>query len=338
MRITRRATVGLGAAVVAGSAIMPLPTARPPLEATFLQLLLADRRLDVAAWRQRIEEWQGLGIRTLYVQWLSLDSVDLLMPGPDGPGATALLEACAMTGMRAHLGLAHGPAEDAALAGEPRRLAAALAERREASLALAERALAFAKAGTLAGWYLPLELNDLQLGDPALRGVLAEHLAASASALWGLTPGLPVTASAYPSRGAEPGPFVAMLAAVWPADRRFALLLQDGVGAGLHTPRTILPVVAAVARLARRRGQSWGLIIEVFAQISGPPVSDGAFAALPAPVERIRAQLAVAERFPRAERVAFAVPHYMASAAGPAAAALAATFRDALVARNPSAP
>jgi hypothetical protein len=46
----------------------------------------------------------------------------------------------------------------------------------------------------------------------------------------------------------------------------------------------------------------------------------------------------VAECFPRAERVAFAVPHYMAGSAGPAAAALAAAYRDALVPPGPSAP
>jgi hypothetical protein len=240
--------------------------------------------------------------------------------------------------MRVHLGLEHRPAEDAALLSASGRLAAALAERRAASLVLAEKALARAKPGLLAGWYLPLELNDLLLGNAGLRAVLAEHLAACAAALWQLTPDLPVTMSAFPSRDAAPEPFAAMLGAAWPRDRRFALLLQDGVGAGLHTPASILPLATAVAQLARRRGQPWGLIIEVFTQVSGPPVNDGAFAARPAPLERIRAQLAVAERFPHAARVAFAIPHYMATAAGPEAAALAARYRERLAAGELSAP
>lgn len=338
MRITRRAMLGLGMGIAAGTALAGLPGGRPSLAATFLQLLAADRRLDAAVWRARIDEWQSLGVDTLYLQWLGLDGLDLLTSGPDGPGAAALLEACAAAGMRVHLGLEHRPAEDAGLLSGSGRLAAALAERRAASLVLAEKALALAKPGLLAGWYLPLELNDLQLGDAALRALLADHVATSAAALWQLTPDLPVTASTFPSRDAAPEPFAAMLAAVWPQDRRFVFLLQDGVGAGLHTPASILPLAAAVDRLAHRRGQRWGLIIEVFTQVSGPPISDGAFAAKPAPIERIRAQLAVADRFPRAERVAFAIPHYMATAAGSAAAALAAGYRDALILPGLDAP
>jgi hypothetical protein len=240
--------------------------------------------------------------------------------------------------MRFHLGLEHRPAEDAGLLLASERLAAALTERRMASLVLAQEALALAKPEWLAGWYLPLELNDLQLRHAALRAVLAEHVAASAAALWKLTPNLPVTASAFPSRNAEPESFAAMLDAVWPQDRRFVLLLQDGVGAGLHTPASILPLATAVAQLARRRGQNWGLVIEIFTQVSGPPVNEDAFAARPAPLERIRAQLAVAEHFPRAERVAFAIPHYMASSAGPAAAVLAAAYRDTLISPSSSVP
>jgi hypothetical protein len=338
MRITRRATVGFGAGVVAGTALAALPAGRPPLAATFLQLLSADRRLGVEVWRERISEWQTLGVDTLYLQWLGLDGIDLLTPGPDGPGAAALLEACAAAGVRFHLGLEHRPAEDAALLSASGRLAAALAERRAASLVLAEKALALAQPEMLAGWYLPLELNDLQLRDTALRALLADHIAACATALWQLTPDLPVTASAFTSRDVEAEPFAAMLDAVWPRDGRFAFLLQDGVGAGLRTPASILPVAAAVAQLADQRRQNWGLVVELFTQVSGPPVSDGAFAAWPAPIGRVRAQLTVAERFPRAERVAFAIPHYMANSAGPAAAALAAAYRDTLVSPSPSAP
>jgi hypothetical protein len=338
MRITRRAAVGLGVGIAAGTALAAPPAGRPPLEATFLQLLPADRRLGVEAWRGRIGEWQGLGVGTLYLQWLGLDGFDLLTSGSDGPGAVALLEACAAAGMPFHLGLEHRPAEDAALLHASERLATALAERRAASLMLAKKALALVRPEMLAGWYLPLELNDVQLRDTALRTLLADHVAACATALWQLTPDLPVTASTFPSRDVEAGLFAAMLDAVWPRDSRFVLLLQDGVGAGLRTPASILPVAVAVARLAERRQQNWGLIVELFTQVSGPPVSDGAFAARPAPLERIRAQLGVAECFPRAERVAFAVPHYMAGSAGPAAAALAAAYRDALVPPGPSAP
>jgi hypothetical protein len=331
MAMARRAVLGLGVAAMAGTAFEALPVERPPLGATFLQLLSSDRRLEAAVWQERLCEWQALGVDTLYLQWLALDGVDLLQPGPDGPGAAALLDACATVGLRAHLGLVHVPGEDAAFIGKPQHRAGALAARRTASLAIARDALALAKRNVIAGWYLPLELNDLLLADVALRGVLAGHLAACAGALWQLTPDLPVTVSAYPSRNAGANLFAGMLEAVCPPDRRFRVLLQDTVGVGLHTPETILPIASAVASLAARRSQQWGLIVEVFTQVAGLPVDDQPFAAVPAPLERIRAQLEVAGQFPNAERIAFAIPHYMAASAGPAAAALATEYREKIL-------
>jgi len=100
------------------------------------------------------------------------------------------------------------------------------------------------------------------------------------------------------------------------------LLFQDGIGAHKLELRYAGLYLAAVRRAAAGSGRALSIVTELFDQVEGPPVTDGRFKAVPAQIDRIERQIALAVEASTDGVFAFSVPDYMVPDAGPDAGRL----------------
>jgi len=108
------------------------------------------------------------------------------------------------------------------------------------------------------------------------------------------------------------------------------VMFQDGVGVGKLSLEELPDVLAAVQRAVEGRRRELRVIVEVFRQTAGAPIDDRPFAAEPAPIERVRRQIAIARSFSTG-LLAFTVPDYMNPDDAPAKAQLYEEYRRACV-------
>jgi len=94
---------------------------------------------------------------------------------------------------------------------------------------------------------------------------------------------------------------------------------QDGIGAHKLDFRYLSLYLSAIKRAVVGRGRALSVVAELFDQVDGPPIGEGAFKAVPTDVDRLARQLALAAESSTIGVFAFSVPDYMVPDAGPAA-------------------
>lgn len=177
----------------------------------------------------------------------------------------------------------------------------------------------------LAGWYLPEEINDRTFVGAEIHEAMIRYLTAVADAAHEQT-GKPVMVAPY--FGMTPdGPAYATW---WDTTLERAdidvIAMQDGVGTRRTTTEEGVPVFAALAEVAAKHGVALWSDLEIFEQVHGWPVDEGAWQARPADIERVIHQLEL--EAPYVEKfVAFDFAHYMSPRLGGEAAALYDAYR-----------
>lgn len=251
--------------------------------------------------------------------------------GTPGGAVDLVLELAERHGQRVWLGLAHDAGWWAGIdrARPANEVEVFLARRRLANLAVA-RALAARAARTpaFAGWYVPDEVDDKNWLGEERGSLLATYLTQLADGLRELVPGAPVAVSGFAQGWATPE----QLAHLWSAAASRAglslVLLQDGVGVRKLTLEDLEvylpPLRAALAGTTARLG----VVVELFTERTGEGGAEAkTFVAVPAPLERIERQLAVARRFATGPLVAFSAPDYMSPFGGAEAERLFEDYR-----------
>ncbi len=276
-------------------------------------------------WVRLFEAFRRLGLKRLVVQWTEYDGVVFHAgagPAPQPPPLDILLRLADHSGMKVLVGLAHDSAYWRESERAPQRLPA-LFDRllaRSAATAQALRPLVAAHPA-FAGWYITEEVDDLSW-TPAARPLLFAYLARLSEALKRLMPEADIALSGFTDSRAAPAAVEAFwreLLAAAPAIG--CVLFQDGVGVGKLALEQVPDYLAAAARAARAEERKLAAVVETFRQTAGEPLSDGPFAAEPAPLARVLAQIEAAAPH-AAELVAFSVPEYMSPAGGPTAGEL----------------
>lgn len=304
-----------------------------PLSATFLQPT-TEIRTRGAEWDVLFGDIARLGMRDVFVQWTAAHGTyqDGSITWPDDPSVLArdLLDLASKHDLRVWLGLSYTDAwwpridRDRPLES----VEVYLRRRRFVNADVAQRLAPVAREhGAFAGWYVPEEIDDKNWLEPARRDAIAGYVHELARQLREIVPGKPVAISGYATGFAPP----AVLGTQWKAivgDGGVDLvLLQDGIGAG-HLDRNELDLVTPPIRAAvEEAGATLGMVVELFTQTEGGRLSDSPFAAEPAPLERVEAQIASADRLVRGPLVAFSVPDYMSPFGGPAATKLYDGYR-----------
>ena len=300
---------------------------QPKLTGTFLQLWADHRDWPPERWETMFQNFAELELREIYVQWSVYNDIDY------SAVIDVILTLAERHGMKVHLGLAFD-STFWATPENPQALEASLTARRQRSLRMAQLLSAQdRRQSSLAGWYLPEEINETVWRESQSRQILFQHLKESCRALRGMKPRKPVSISGYADIRTDP----TMLAAFWsallseaPIDR---VLLQDGIGVGNlgvgYAPAYYRVMKDAVSK--RRRDMS--IIIETFRQVDGD-FNQKPFRAVPATFQSLLPQLEAAAPYSSQELVAFTVPDYMIPQAGKEATALYEAYRKWL--KNPS--
>jgi hypothetical protein len=312
----------------------PRPVAR--LHGTVIQFNPAHELWVRSDWARLFRSLRALGLTQIVVQWTVAGTAAYypsrqFRAGPMPPLGT-LLDLADEAGMRVLIGLAHDPGYWAQIRGDPAQVERYLHYLRSRSLQAArELAPLVAQRRAFEGWYLSEEIDDLNWRDPGRRAIVAAHLRALTSELRTLDARARIAISGFANAGTDS----AALEVFWDsllsdAPELGVVLFQDGVGVGKLSLEELPAVLGAVKRAVDGRARELRVIVEVFRQTAGAPIDQQHFAAEPAPLGRIRRQMAIARAF-SSSLLAFSVPDYMNAEGPPAMAHLFEQYRLACV-------
>lgn len=266
---------------VLAMALLWAPWLAEAATALFYQPQLRDRELAAAQWPGVFAQVRGRGFDTLVVQWTQYGDAF-----GDPAGHAWLLQRVReahAAGLRIVLGLHGDPAffqrqemPVASLDDYLRTLARQDAE-------VARRWLADLGDAAIAGWYLPMEIDDRRWREPDARDVLRDYLALERRQLDRIA-ARPVYVTTFFAGHMAPSGYAELVADV----RRSGVLpwVQDGIGTG-RLSRGETAIYLSAAASCDGRGAA-GVVYEVFRQTGG----DAAFRAEPLGVGEMEGALA----------------------------------------------
>lgn len=304
----------------------------PRFTGTFVQLLAEHASWDEARWRALFASMRAIGVTEAVVQWTVNDTTPVYPSTyfKAAPQATlpVVLTAARAEGLGLVLGLVHDPAYWSRIERDPKLVRIYFRRLLRDSLATARELITLAQGNpALTGFYIPQEIDDRSWLDPDRARVLDEYLADLTKGLRDIAPTKSVAISGFSNAFAEP----AWLRQSW--ERLLAhsgidrVLFQDGIGVAKLRPDEAGVFLEAVSQAARTTGRVFTPVVETFTQVDGQPINDKPFRAVPAPLERLTRQLAVAGCVPHTGIVAFSLPEYCSPFGGPLAAALYAEYQ-----------
>jgi hypothetical protein len=301
------------------------------LEGTFISLKLEHLSWSQDRWREALQRLRSLGFDTLILQWSAYDDVSFVDDGGADPGTVErILTAADVVGLDVYVGLALRGSWWRPDEVTPAYLNDELS--RNADLA-ADLQARLGDAPAFRGWYVPHEYSEIVFSPEQREAVLGFYETVT-QRLKQLDPLKFILASGYTDPTKT---HIVRFALHWQEflDRAGIdiLIFQDGAGlARASNWRDILSYLEALSILDEEfEGDVW-FLIELFAQISGPPLDQESFHAESADFARIREQLEEAGFF-RKKLVAYSYFDYMHPGTGPAADALFAAYRGWLDAK-----
>lgn len=340
--MTRRYLTTLALAVVTSLFVMTMkapeaqartwPESCPRLTGTFIQPLAAHATWTASDWSALMSELHAVGVETLYLQWTQLDQFNIFEEGSrvdlSDPIIVRILEAAEEYNIRLWLGLVFDPNYWSRIAEEASLVEVYLRRHRVSNYELVTRLHeSVADSPSFGGWYITEEIDDLTWQDVTKRNLLFQHLAATVADIRTITPETPIAISGFTGARMDP----AALADFWfdllDTSGINIMMMQDGFGVhqGAIPPDSLALYMQSVKHAAEAAGARFDTIVEVFTQISGPPINNEAYGFVPAEFSRIPEQLALAKQY-STNRIAFSMPEYMSSGGPPSAGALYCSY------------
>jgi sugar phosphate isomerase/epimerase len=287
-------------------ALLAAPLAARPrgglFRGTFFQPWARHLEWAQEQWEELLDALAALGCEEVILQWCRYDDIDY------APAAARLLDGARARRMRLLIGL---PYESTWWKNIDADAAQALEHvvARARDFAATNAARIWPRHAGFGGWYLPEEIDDDHWFAPARRRLLSAALDKIAGLF------RPLAASGFTNRGHT----ALELAGFWKdlaARKRLSrVLFQDGIGAG---KMTLAAWPAYLEALRAKLGRRLDVVVEIFESRH----AEGGFQAVPAGVERVRAQAELARRSTRRPPLCFSLPDYAVPQAGPAAAEL----------------
>jgi hypothetical protein len=326
----------LGAHAAAADTADVDPAASPRLSGTFIQLLEEHGKWTDAQWDSLFETLNRIGIHDLIVQWSVLDGSAYYSSGTIRSVANAPLEKLLTEadrfGMSVLAGLVHDTGYWSKIQRGPEAAATYFTNLRARSVAAAnELSPIVRKHASFKGWYIPEEIDDINWRTAEARRILFGHLSALGKELRRLTPHATISISAFSQAQCSPEAYQQFWDELFQGTPVNLVLFQDGVGVGKLELNELPVYLQAVRDAAKKNDRMAQVVVELFRQVSGPPLDNAEFRAVPAPLERIRAQMALAAQYSIGGIAGFSVPEYMTPLGGDAAAELLSQY-EALIA------
>jgi hypothetical protein len=267
--------------VVLMLALLALPWLGQATTAIFYQPLRSDRSLAEAHWPGLFAGLRAQGFDTLVVQWVQYG--DAFADPAEHAWLLRRLREAQAAGLQLVLGLGGDPAFF-----ERQKASAAALEGYLGKLARDDARIADTWANELgesaiAGWYLPLEIDDLHWREPGTRGVLLDYLRQEARQLRHIAR-RPVYVTSFFAGNMAPSSYAGLLADIDRSGVR--AWVQDGAGTGRLSPAERRLYLEAASRCGQPGAQ--GIVYELFRQTG----TDTAFSAVALPPPELAATLA----------------------------------------------
>lgn len=249
--------------------------------AIIYQPQLRDRDVAQAQWPNLFMQLRGEGFDTLVVQWTQYGDAF-----SDTEGHAWLLQRVReahAAGLHIVLGLHSDPAFFQRQEASTPALGDYLQTLSRRNVVLAHQWLGELGADAIAGWYLPIEIDDRRWRDPKARVQLQSYLASEHRQLDRIAP-RPVYVTSFFAGNMTPSSYAALLDDMQRSGVR--TWVQDGAGTGRLGEGERKLYLSAVGQCAATHAR--GVIYEVFHQIG----DDKAFSASALPVAEVSAALA----------------------------------------------
>lgn len=253
--------------------------------AIFYQPQLRDREVAQAQWPSVFAQVRARGFDTLVVQWTQYGDAF-----GDPAGHAWLLQRVReahAAGLRIVLGLDSDPAFFRRQEASPVALDTYLRMLSRRNAEAARRWVDDLGSAAVAGWYLPIEIDDRRWRDPAVRRQLLDYLAAERRRLDGIAQ-RPVYVTSFFAGNMTPSRYAELLADVQRSGVR--VWVQDGAGTGRLGRGERELYLGAASQCAGSHAH--GIVHEIFRQIG----EDSAFTAVALPAAE--ADAALAQRAP----------------------------------------
>lgn len=281
-------------------ALLALSPAAQALTAVFYQPQLRDRAVAEAEWPALFAGVRASGADTLVVQWTRHG--EAFAAGDERAWLGRRLREARAAGLALVLGLHADPEAFAQLAQGDAALPAYFRRQLRANARLAQDWRNELGSDAIAGWYLPLEVDDRRWRAPAAREHLWRYLADESNVLG--REGLPVYVSSFFAGYMAPAAYAELVADLQRTGVR--LWVQDGAGTGVLTPAMRARYLAAVGDCAA--APAAGVVFELFRQTA----PDATFAAEGAADASVR----LAQRAPCGGDTLFFSLRYLPAAGG----------------------
>ena len=168
--------------------------------------------------------------------------------------------------------------------------------------------------GSLAGWYLPEELDDRNFNTPQAKEAVATYLKSMVMYARFYTH-RPVMVSPYFGINPDGTAYAQWWDSVLSEAKVDIVAMQDGVGTRRTTIEESASVFAALQPIMEKHDVQFWANIEVFDQIHGWPVDAGTWQAIPATSDRVSTQLALESPYVQ-KVIIFEFSHYMSPRLG----------------------
>ena len=229
--------------------------------AMFYQPQLRDRTVPAQQWPQIFAATQAYGFNTLVVQWTAFGNA--FTNEAERTWLDQTLHQANAAKLQLILGLTSDPDVVNRLRQPGEALDHYLLQLSRKNLEQARQWLARLGPDAIAGWYLPLEIDDVVWRDAAARDSLKRYLAREARQLRALHP-RPIYISAFFAGNMTPNNYTQMLKAVT-ADSGIRLWVQDGRGSKKLSEAERQLYLDAVTDCQAPAAQ--GIVYELFQQL-----------------------------------------------------------------------
>lgn len=181
---------------------------------------------------------------------------------------------------------------------------------------------------SLAGWYLPEEIDDRSFSSPSRKDSIKTYLKSMATYAKFLTR-KPVMISPYFGINPDGEAYAVWWDNVLSEVKIDIIAMQDGVGTRRTTVEESAAVMKALKPVMDKHGVEFWLNAEVFDQIHGWPVDSGSWQAVPAEYSRVARQLELQSPFVE-KVIIFDFPSYMSPGTSVKSEELYLKYKEAL--------
>ncbi|HEV2682703.1 MAG TPA: DUF4434 domain-containing protein [Rhodanobacter sp.] len=270
---------------LAGLMLLLAPLLAAATTAIFYQPQLRDRAVAQAQWPSLFAQVHAQGFDTLVVQWTQYGDAF-----GDPTGHAWLLQRvreARAAGLRIVLGLGSDPAFFQRQEASPVALDDYLLTLSRHNAEVARRWADDLRGETIAGWYLPIEIDDRRWRDPAARKQLQDYLVSERRQLDKIAQ-RPIYVTSFFAGNMTPSRYAELLADVQRSGVR--VWVQDGAGTGRLDRGERELYLGAASQCAGSHAH--GIVYEIFHQTG----TDKAFTASALPA--VEASAALAQRAP----------------------------------------